>query len=310
MKSRYSITELCNALGVSKTFVYYQKKDKKPDTIRENAVIQLFNENRKVYGVDKLHKAMIRKGYTISRRKISEIMKKYDLVSRYVKYRKKQTQNPTNRDDVPNSLKRKFYDKQPLEVMVSDLTYVDVQKKWHYICLLVELSHREIVGFAAGAKKDASLVEAAIHSARIDWRQVEWFHTDRGGEFKNEEIERILTAFDIKRSLSKAGTPLDNAVAESMYDILKVEFAYGEEFKDLTDLQLKLADWVWWYNNKRLHGSLGFKTPVESRLSTEIGVTQPSRPRHRSKVTSISTAVETQNQADGGTDGTRENATV
>lgn len=58
-----------------------------------------------------------------------------------------------------------------------------------------------------------------------------------------------------------------------MYDIVKTEFIYGERFTDLTDLQVKLATWVWWYNNERLHSSLGYKTPIESRKSCEIGVT-------------------------------------
>ena len=66
--------------------------------------------------------------------------------------------------------------------------------------------------------------------------------------------------------------PIDNAVAESMYDILKTEFVFDESFKDLKDLQTKLASWVDWYNNRRLHGSLGMKTPSESRHMCDIGV--------------------------------------
>jgi len=75
-------------------------------------------------------------------------------------------------------------------------------------------------------------------------RKIKTFHTDRGKEFKNTDIEEILTTFGIERSLSRAGKPIDNAVAESMYDILKTEFIFDEIFTDLENLQSRLADWV------------------------------------------------------------------
>jgi hypothetical protein len=152
---------------------------------------------------------------------------------------------------------REFGGRKPLEVVISDLTYVDVKGKWNYVCLLTELSQREIIGFSAGENKDAKLVEKAFLSVKIDLRKVNYFHTDRGSEFKNELIEKKLSAFGISRSLSHPGTTIDNAVPESMYDILKTEFVFGEEFSDVYDLQSKLEDWVWWYNNQRIHVSLG-----------------------------------------------------
>lgn len=199
-------------------------------------------------------------------------MKKENLVSKYIKKRRKQQENPTNRDNIPDRLNRQFGGKRTCEVVVSDLTYVDINKRWYYICLIVELSHREIIGFAAGENKDAELVKDALYSIKTDLRKVDTFHSDRGGEFKNDELDRIFNAFGIKRSLSRPGKPIDNAVAESMYNILKTEFVYDETFRDLKDLRVKLTGWVDWYNNRRLHGSLGMKTPAESRSMCEIGV--------------------------------------
>lgn len=158
-------------------------------------------------------------------------------------------------------------------MVASDLTYVDINQKWHYICLLIELSHREIIGYSAGKNKDAELVKTAWLTVKKDIRDICIFHTDRGSEFKNEEIDKILKIGNIERSLSRPGKPVDNAVCESMYDIVKTEFIFEENFTDLKDLQEKLADWVWWYNNERVHSSLGYKTPVESLKHCEIGVT-------------------------------------
>ena len=80
---------------------------------------------------------------------------------------------------------------------------------------------------------------------------------------KNQAIEQILEAFGIERSLSAKGTPIDNAVAESMYKIIKTEFIFGREFVDMAEFKLYWFDYVNWYNNIRIHGSLGYLTPTE-----------------------------------------------
>ena len=77
----------------------------------------------------------------------------------------------------------------------------------------------------------------------------------------------MLEAFGMARSLSKKGCPFDNAVDESTNKSLKAELAWGEEFGDLRDLHARLSDYVWWYNNERLHSTLNYMSPVEFRLA-------------------------------------------
>ncbi len=253
---------------------YYSPKERDIDESLIEVVKSTFEQNKCVYGHKKLLIALRKKGVSIGKEKLSRIMKEEKLISKYVRRRKpKSAENTVNNDEIENKVERKFNDRKPLEVVASDLTYVDVNNKWHYICLLIELSHREIIGFSAGRNKDAELVKAAWLTVRSDIRDICIFHTDRGSEFKNEEIDKILEIGKIERSLSRPGKPVDNAVCESMYDIVKTEFIFEESFKDLEDLQAKLSAWVWWYNNERIHSSLGYKSPVESRKTCEIGVT-------------------------------------
>jgi transposase InsO family protein len=256
---------MCRILKVTRSLVYYSPRPRKTDVVTENAVIEEFTKNYKVYGTRKIRKALKRRATPIlaSRRRIGKIMEKYNLVSKYVKRRKRARMININKDDTPNKVNRNFSGRKPLEVVVSDLTYVKVNSKWHYVCLLLDLSSREIIGHAAGRRKDASLIRTAFYRIKADLRRVRIFHTDRGSEFKNEVIDSIVSAFGIERSLSAKGVPIDNAVAESMYNILKTELVYGEEFLDLDDLELKLFDYANWYNNVRLHGSLDYITPSE-----------------------------------------------
>jgi len=76
-------------------------------------------------------------------------------------------------------------------------------------------------------------------------------------------VDQIVNAFGMERSLSAKGTPRDNAVAESMYNIVKTEFTFGRRFEDLSEFKLHWFDYVNWYNNIRIHGSLGYLTPNE-----------------------------------------------
>lgn len=257
---------MCKALQIERSVYYYKSSPQEKDTAWENAVIHEFYLIRCNYGTRKLKKQLSKAqnkhvAMRVSRRKIGQIMKQYKLISKYtLKHSKWQTRK-VNRDAFQNLVERDFTDRKPLEVVVSDLTYVRCSGIWHYICLLLDLNNRKIIGSAVGRHKDAKLVRTAFYGVQEDLRRVEIFHTDRGSEFKNQIIDEIISAFGIKRSLSKAGTPIDNACAESIYNIVKTEFVFGKVFKDLAELEIKWFDYVNWYNNVRIHASLGYMTP-------------------------------------------------
>ena len=151
--------------------------------------------------------------------------------------------------------------------MVTDLTYIRVGQRWAYACLIIDLFNREIIGCAVGFHKTAELVKEAINSIPYSLNQVQIVHTDRGKEFDNKLISEAFSVFGIRHSLSKAGCPYDNAVAESTYKAVKVEFVQGENFKTLRELEIKLIDYVHFWNYHRLHGSINYQTPLAVRLA-------------------------------------------
>ena len=174
--------------------------------------------------------------------------------------------------DVPNVVARGFGGRAPRTHICSDLTYVRVGASWNYVCLLVDLYNREIVGHSAGPRKDARLVKSAFATLSFPISDIEVFHTDRGSEFDNAEIDLMLEAFGIERSLSAKGCPYDNAVDESTNRILKAELVHRETFGTTRELRAKLSDYVHWYNNFRIHSTLGYMSPVEFR---EAGLSLP-----------------------------------
>jgi len=255
---------MCAVLQIPRSTYYYESKasDKTEKDEYTDDVIRIFKASRRSYGTRRIRKELLNEGKRISRRRIKRIMAENGLVSSYTVAKYKPHKSTSNEDKVSNVVDRNFDDQKLLEVVVSDLTYVRVGGKWNYVCLILDLHNREIIGYSAGPNKDAELVYQAFTKIKHDLRKISIFHTDRGNEFKNNAIDGILDTFEIDRSLSKKGCPYDNAVAEATFKSFKVEFVYQHTFSNLNELRLELFDYVNWYNNIRLHSSLGYMSPV------------------------------------------------
>lgn len=172
------------------------------------------------------------------------IMKANKLISNYTIKQYKIHRNPVNNEKVENILNRKFNKKSELDVVVSDLTYVNVQGKWNYICLIIDLYNIEIIGYAAGRNKTSELVIKALRWIKSNLENIKIFHTDRGNEFKNKIIDELLKTLKIERTLSKRGCPYYNAVEELKYKIIKTEFAYNRRFNSFEELEIELFDYI------------------------------------------------------------------
>lgn len=258
---------MCRALGIPRGLVYYKRKFRKYNSDLENKVIKIFKNSKNNYGTRKIKVMLVSEGMHVSRAKIGQIMRKYSLVSTYTIKQFKLHKSKCNNEKIENIVNRDFQNRSNLDVVVSDLTYVNVAGKWHYICLLINLHNRELISYSVGKNKDAQLVYDAFMKANCNLSNINIFHTDRGNEFKNKIIDEILETFDIKRSLSKKGCPYDNAVAEATYKIIKTEFAYNRIFSNFDELETELFDYVNWYNNHRIHGSLNYMTPVSYKAN-------------------------------------------
>jgi putative transposase len=259
---------MCDVLQIARSTYYYEAK------IRDNQdeeltalIIDIFKKSRDNYGQRKIKIELKKKEWTVSRRRIGRIMKEQGLVSKYTVAQFKPGKPSVNESEIGNTLNREFNQEKELKVVVSDLTYVRVQHKWHYICVLVDLYNREIIGYSSGPHKSADLVQRAFASVKYNLKHLELFHTDRGSEFKNKLIDQALETFEIERSLSEKGTPYDNAVAEATFKTIKTEFVSGRIFTDQEELDLELFDYVNWFNNIRIHGSLDYLTPREYKAT-------------------------------------------
>ena len=141
---------MCRILGLSRQSYYYQSKPKKDESELEEVVAEEFILSRKAYGSRKIKKALSKRGIQISRRKISRIMKNRGLKSSYTVAYFKVHHSTCNEAKTTNVLNRKFIRDNPLEAILTDLTYVRVVKKWNYVCFILDLFNREILGYSCG----------------------------------------------------------------------------------------------------------------------------------------------------------------
>ncbi|MCM3342069.1 IS3 family transposase [Paenibacillus sp. MER TA 81-3] len=265
-RDKYSVSAMCDVLQISRSTYYYEAKERHHEDDMTKPIVEIFEKNRKAYDTRKIKAKLHERGLTVSRRRIGRIMKEQGLVSTYSVAQYKPHKAACNESQQSNELNRQFQQTEEKRVVVSDLTYVKVKNRWHYIlCVLVDLFNREIIGFSAGTKKDAPLVARAFASVQGDLRQIQLFHTDRGSEFKNKLIDETLTTFQIGHSLSMKGCPYDNAVAEATFKVMKTEFIHQMNFQSLQHLELELYDYVNWYNKHRIHGTLSYMSPVDYR---------------------------------------------
>lgn len=134
-------------------------------------------------------------------------MRENGPVSAYSRKRFKVHPGAVNEAEVPSAVARGFGGRAPRTHICSDLTYVRVGASWNYACLLVDPCSREIAGHSAGPRKDARLVKPVFATPSFPISDIEVFHTDRGSKFGNAEIDLMLEAFGIERSLSAKGRP-------------------------------------------------------------------------------------------------------
>ena len=263
--SRYPISAQCRILGVPRSTYYWMIEHPEAERVDPIAgdVHAVRRDSHERYGARKIKAALERRGVTASRRRIASIMKRRGMTSAYARRTFKPHRTRADEARLANILDREFDGYEPRTHLAGDLTCVRVGGKWAYVCLLIDLANRSIAGHSADTSRTADLVMAAFATLDFPLTEVEVFHTDRGSEFDNAKIDELLDVFDIRRSLPRKGNPYDNAVAESTNRLLKKELIYRNHYTSLEQLRSDPDDYVWWFNNQRLHSTLGYRSPNE-----------------------------------------------
>ncbi len=170
-----------------------------------------------------------------------------------------------------NLLNRNFNPSRLNQVWVSDITYIKTQKGWLYLTTIIDLYDRQVIGWSLSTRLYTSQTIIPAWKMAVSKRKITinlLFHSDRGIQYASNEFRKIIRSNTlVTQSMSRKGNCWDNAVAESFFKTLKVELIYGNEFKSIEKAKTNIFEYIEvWYNKKRLHSSLGYKTPYEAEL--------------------------------------------
>ena len=151
-------------------------------------------------------------------------------------------------------------------VWASDFTYIRVESKWHYLCIVIDLFSRKIIGWHLSSYHNVELTIAAFKKA-YSRRNISYglmFHSDRGSEYTAFTFRRLLDSCNVVQSFSKKGYPFDNACCESFFKHLKKNRVNRKKYHSAEELRLDLFDYIEnFYNNKLPHGAIWYMTPNE-----------------------------------------------
>lgn len=225
-----------------------------------------FQKHKGRYGSPRIYQELKRDGINISKKRVTTIMKKNRISVKTKKRFVKTTDSNHDNHISPNLLERDFISNKPNEKWVSDLTYVSTQEGWLYLCVIIDLFSRKIIGWSMASHMKASLVVDAFLMAALTRKPSIGllFHSDRGSQYTSIEFRKILKSYGVKQSMSRKGDCWDNACAETFFKTIKREEIYTKNYANFNSAKSSIFEYIEiYYNRNRLHSSIGYMTPYE-----------------------------------------------
>ncbi|WP_235201320.1 IS3 family transposase [Microbacterium sp. CH12i] len=282
------VEPICALLQVAPS-TYYAARDRAPsaraisDAVLTPELVTPWKANYCVYGVRKLWKTARRAGIDIGRDQTGRLMRAAGIEGATRTKRVKTTRSDPTSARHPDLVKREFTATAPNRLWVTDLTFVPTWAGIAYVCFIVDVFSRMIVGWRCASHMRTEMVLDAIEMARwgrgahhADLR----CHSDAGSQFTSIRYGERLAEIGATPSIGTVGD-YDNALAETVNGYYKTELVRGPArsgpWKSVEDLELATLGWVHWHNTQRLHGYLGDIPPAEFEQAFYAGQTTSSQ---------------------------------
>jgi putative transposase len=278
-KALFSVTTLCRLLGVTRQGYYAFAKRPASARVQDELSIRerlkvLHTESDGTYGSPRMLKALQNEGVRVGKRRIERALRSMGLQGRQRRrWRVTTRANPTH-PVVDNALARNFTASRPDEKWVTDISYVWTDEGWCYLATILDLFSRAVVGWALDTTLSTRLPLAALEMAlrRRKPRSGLLHHSDRGCQYTSADYRNALADAGIAVSMSRRGNCWDNAVAESFFATLKTELVYRRSWLTRADLRTAVFQYIEvFYNRRRLHSSIGFKSPAQLESEYALG---------------------------------------
>ena len=271
-RKRYSITEMCQFFGVSRSGYYdYVKRLDQP--AHDAALAEIIRKQQeacdKTYGYRRMWKWLkrVRKIHR-NPKTILRIMKKYDLLSE-IRRQRKWRQMSTQLHKYDNLLNREFHADQPNHKWVTDISYIRTRQGVLYLSIIRDLFDNSIVAYKTGTTQSVNLVLDTIRLAMQKEKKVAEelrLHSDQGSQYTSQAYFDLTKGYGITPSMSRRGNCYDNAMAENFFSILKTECIYRHHPATFDEARMLIDNYIYFYNNQRIQLKTGV-APLTQRHS-------------------------------------------
>ncbi len=262
------MTRLCALYGVTPAGYYaWRRRPESGHAAQDRRLTQritaLFTAHRGRYGSPRIQQELRRDGWWVSRRRVERLMRAAGLRARVVRVYRANPRLHRFYSQHPNRLPRGGA-QRPDQVWVGDITYLPVGRQWRFFAVILDQCSRRVLAWTLGRRRDARLtravLDAAVRRRRPPGDLI--FHSDRGSEYVAAAFRDRLVALGIRQSSAQRG-PEDNAHIESFFHSLKAEVVHGARFATEAALRRELGCYMRYYNHRRLHSALGYRSPVD-----------------------------------------------
>lgn len=270
---RFGVEPICRTLEVSASAYYERRSGRRSARAisdeRLLAVIRkLHKDNYRAYGYRRMHKALVRKGEQVARCTVQRLMAQAGIAGAKRRGRKWRTTTPDpDAPPMPDLVERDFSAREPDRLWVADFTYLRSWEGPIYFSFVIDVFSRKVVGWQLATNMRTDLVLDALRMAlgiREPGADVELVHhSDRGSQYTSIDYTQTLDDHQVLGSLGSTGDAYDNALAESFVDTFKTELDRDRVWKTNSQAELAIVEYLAWFNNDRLHSSIGDIPPAE-----------------------------------------------
>lgn len=271
----YSVTRMCRQLGVSRTgYCQWRTRPASERSVANAAldarVAAIHAGTKRSYGRPRIVRDLRAQGVRVSHERVRNSLKRQGLRPAYKRPYRVTTDSAHHQPIAPNGLNRRIDGWQVNQAWVADITYIATAEGWLYLACVMDLASRKIVGWSMSERMKADLVCQALNSAY--WRRKPpaglIMHSDRGSQYASDEHRKLIKDYRMIQSMSRRANCWDNAVMESFFKTLKVERVHTMRYDTRALAKLDIVNWIeGFYNQRRLHSSIGYQTPVNAELS-------------------------------------------
>ena len=275
-RSSFPVKKMCPVLNVSQSGYYRWRKAPLSSRTIENEKLrarikELFAKHKGMVGspiiTADLHD--FPEFSKVSRPRVARHMKEMGLKCRTVKKFVVTTDSKHSAPVAPNLLDRQFAVPTPDTVYVTDITYLKVGRKWHYLTVFIDLFSRIVVGWDLSASLERHSAIRALNKAILRRRPSQGLmvHSDRGIQYASSDFRAVLQKNRFIQSMSRKGNCWDNAVAESFFHSIKTQMIHHCKFRNVVEAERALFNYIEvYYKRQRKHSTNGYKTPAQYEM--------------------------------------------